>query len=338
MSAILDVYDLKTYFNVAKGGMPGRRAQLRAVDDVSFSVERGETLSIVGESGCGKSTLGRTILRLVPSTDGSVWLDGHRISDMRAPELRRMRRKMQVVFQDPFASLSPRMRIRDIIAEPLINFGIVRGRAAIDQEVARLLDSVGLRAEMMHRFPHEFSGGQRQRVAIARALAPKPDLIICDEAVSALDVSSKAQIVNLLSDLQRELGMALLFISHDLAIVEHLTDRVAVMYLGAIVELADRDALFGAPRHPYSQALLSAVLPPDLKARTPRVALKGEVPSPIDPPAGCRFHTRCPYAFDRCRIEAPALTPRGPTQFAACHLEQLPALAVAPGEGLGAGH
>ena len=322
-----DVANLKTYFPVSRGPLPHRRAQLRAVDDVTFTLDQGETLSIVGESGCGKSTLGRTILRFLKPTDGAVWLAGHRISDMPAVQLRKLRGRMQVVFQDPASSLSPRMKVRDIVAEPLINFGIVKGRAAIDAEVARLLLSVGLPADLMHRYPHEFSGGQRQRVAIARALAPKPDLIVCDEAVSALDVSSKAQIVNLLGDLQRELGLALLFISHDLAIVEHLTDRVAVMYLGAIVELADRRSLFGSPSHPYTQALLSAVLPPDLERRRPRIALTGEVPSPIDPPSGCRFHTRCPYAFARCRTEAPAMRRRSPTQESACHLDELPQVA-----------
>jgi peptide/nickel transport system ATP-binding protein len=327
MTTILDVANLKTYFPVARGPLPGRAKQLRAVDDVTFTVERGETLSIVGESGCGKSTLGRTILRFLKPTGGAVWLDGHRISDMSERQLRRLRRHMQVVFQDPSASLSPRMRIRDIIAEPLINFAIVHGRDEIDAEVGRLLISVGLSADHMHRYPHEFSGGQRQRIAIARALAPKPGLIICDEAVSALDVSSKAQIVNLLADIQAELGLALIFISHDLAIVEHLTDRVAVMYLGAIVELADRESLFERPSHPYTQALLSAVLPADLTRRRKRIALHGEVPSPIDPPAGCRFHTRCPYAFGRCRIEAPAMRRRSPTQESACHLDELPGAA-----------
>jgi peptide/nickel transport system ATP-binding protein len=327
MTTILDVSGLKTYFSIPNGPLPHQRAQLRAVDDVSFTVEKGETLSIVGESGCGKSTLGRTILRFLKPTAGAVWLDGHRISDMPAVQLRRLRRQMQVVFQDPASSLSPRMRVRDIIAEPLINFAIVRGRAAIDAEVARLIELVGLSADMMHRYPHEFSGGQRQRIAIARALAPKPDLIICDEAVSALDVSSKAQIVNLLSDLQRDLNLALVFISHDLAIVEHLTDRVAVMYLGAIVELADRRSLFSAPSHPYTRALLSAVLPPNMAPRPARMTLRGEVPSPIDPPPGCRFHTRCPYVFERCRIEPPRMRARSATQESACHLDELPALA-----------
>jgi peptide/nickel transport system ATP-binding protein len=321
---ILDVERLKTYYPVRQGLLPGRLSWLRAVDDVTFEVMRGETLAIVGESGCGKSTLGRTILRFVDSTGGNVWLDGHRITEMGRVPLRKLRRHMQVVFQDPAASLSPRMKVRDIIAEPLKNFGLARTKADIDARVAILLDQVGLPRTAATRLPHEFSGGQRQRIAIARALAPSPDLIICDEAVSALDVSSKAQIINLLSDLQRELGLALLFISHDLAVVEHLADRVAVMYLGQIVEIAPTEALFTKPAHPYTQALLSAVLDPSTQRRTRRIALKGEVPSPIDPPSGCRFHTRCPNAFDRCRLEAPKLRDRGGSAHrAACHLDIL---------------
>ncbi len=294
---------------------------VRAVDDVTFSIAKGETLSMVGESGCGKSTIGRAILRLTPPTAGEVWLDGWRIDTLPTPQLRKLRRHMQVVFQDPFSSLSPRMKVRDIIAEPLVNFGIARGRAAVDDRVADLLDKVRLPRDAMRRFPHEFSGGQRQRIGIARALAPNPALIICDEAVSALDLSFKAQIVNLLSDLQAELGLAMLFISHDLAIVEHMTHRVAVMYLGRIVEIADRDRLFSAPAHPYTQALLSSIPSFEPGAARRRITLKGELPSPIDPPAGCRFHTRCPHAFDRCRVEAPELSDRGGGQMAACHLE-----------------
>lgn len=325
MSTILDVHELRTYFPLPARLPFGRAQQLRAVDDVTFTLERGETLSIVGESGCGKSTLGRTILRLDRATSGSVWLDGHRITEMPAPQLRKLRRRMGVVFQNPAASLSPRMRVREIIAEPMLNHGLVSGRKAIDAEVGRLLESVGLSAAMMDRFPFEFSGGQQQRIAIARALAPRPDLIVCDEAVSSLDVSSKAQIVNLLARLQRELDLAIIFISHDLAIVEHLTDRVAVMYLGAFVEVADRAALFTRPSHPYTQALLSAVPPPDVDRRRDRIVLTGDVPSPLAPPSGCRFHTRCPYVLDRCRIEAPELRERGPGQLSACHLDALPA-------------
>ena len=322
---LLDVRDLRKFFPL-RGGLLGRvTGQVHAVDGVSFTLDRGETLSVVGESGCGKSTVGRTVLSLTPPTSGEVWLDGTRIDQLPASELRPLRRRMQVVFQDPFSSLNPRMRVRDIIAEPLRNFGLAQG-AVLDDRVAQLMDTVRLPRDAMRRYPHEFSGGQRQRIGIARALAPGADIIVCDEAVSALDVSVKAQIVNLLADLQEELGLALLFISHDLAIVEHLTHRVAVMYLGRIVEMADRDTLFAAPAHPYTRALLSAVPLPDPAARRQRIILKGDVPSPIDRPSGCHFHTRCPYVFDRCRTDDPALTSRGPTQQAACHLEALPPL------------
>ena len=322
---LLDVRDLRKFFPL-RGGLLGRvTGQVHAVDGVSFTLDRGETLSVVGESGCGKSTVGRTVLSLTPPTSGEVWLDGTRIDQLPASELRPLRRRMQVVFQDPFSSLNPRMRVRDIIAEPLRNFGLAQG-AALDDRVAKLMDTVRLPRDAMRRYPHEFSGGQRQRIGIARALAPGADIIVCDEAVSALDVSVKAQIVNLLADLQEELGLALLFISHDLAIVEHLTHRVAVMYLGRIVEMADRDTLFAAPAHPYTRARLSAVPLPDPAARRQRIILKGDVPSPIDRPSGCHFHTRCPYVFDRCRTDDPTLTSRGPTQQAACHLDALPPL------------
>ena len=322
---LLEVISLKKYFPVGSALMPGKRSMVHAVDDVSFTLNKGETLSVVGESGCGKSTLGRTVLRLLDPTEGQVWFNGWRIDSMSTPQVRKLRRHFQVIFQDPFASLSPRMRVRDVIAEPLINFGIAMRRSDIDERVADLLDKVRLPRDSMKRFPHEFSGGQRQRICIARALAPSPSLIVCDEAVSALDVSVKAQIVNLLSDLQKELGLSLLFISHDLAVVEHLTHRVAVMYLGALVEIADRKSLFSRPSHPYTRALLSATPVPNSEAASRRIVLRGEIPSPIDPPAGCRFHTRCPHAFDRCRTEVPALRPRSsPGQLSACHLDILP--------------
>ncbi|MDB5393615.1 MAG: transporter ATP-binding protein [Rhodospirillales bacterium] len=332
MNPILEVVSLKKYYPVRGGLLPGRRGFVQAVEDVSFTIAKGETLSIVGESGCGKSTVGRAVLRLTEPTEGQILLDGWRIDKIPVPQLRKLRRHMQVVFQDPFSSLSPRMTVRDIIAEPLVNFGLAKGRAEIDDRVAGLLDKVRLPRDAMRRLAHEFSGGQRQRICIARALAPSPALIICDEAVSALDVSFKAQIVNLLTDLQDELGLALLFISHDLAIVEHMTHRVAVMYLGSIVEIADRRSLFSRPSHPYSRALLSSVPAPDPTASRRRIVLTGEVPSPINPPSGCRFHTRCPYVFDRCRTEVPKLRARteatyfGATQLAACHLDALPAL------------
>jgi peptide/nickel transport system ATP-binding protein len=324
MNAILNVYGLKKDFPSRQPGLGLAKARVQAVDDVTLTVEAGEILAVVGESGCGKSTLGRLILRLDQPTSGEVWLDGWRIDNMPSPQLRKLRVLVQAVFQDPLSSLDPRMRARDIVAEPLVNFGVVRGRKPIDARVAELLDMVGLPRAAMDRYPHEFSGGQRQRLGIARALAPAPKLIVCDEAVSALDVSVKAQVVNLLSDLQRELGLSLLFISHDMAIVEHLSDRVAVMYLGALVEIADRRSLFSRPAHPYTRALLASVPASDPSARGRAVPLRGEPPSPTDIPSGCRFHTRCPYAFDRCVAEAPVLRERSATQSAACHLDELP--------------
>jgi peptide/nickel transport system ATP-binding protein len=329
---LLEVNGLKKHFPI-HGGMLGQEtAKVYAVDGVSFHVRRGETLSIVGESGCGKSTVGKAILRLYDVTAGEVYLDGERIDNMPAARLRPIRRRMQVVFQDPFSSLNPRMRIRDILAEPLLNFGMAHGRQDLTKKVEALMDKVQLPRDAIGRFPHEFSGGQRQRIGIARALAPGADLIICDEAVSALDVSVKAQIINLLADLQDELGLALLFISHDLATVEHLTHRVAVMYLGKIVELADRRTLFAASHHPYTKALLSAVPVPDPTAKRSRIILTGDVPSPINPPSGCRFHTRCPFVFDRCRAEEPMLRPIGGDagHMSACHLDEVPVGQVVP--------
>ena len=324
MTKLLEVFDLKKHFPIRAGLLGGVTAKVHAVDGVSFDVAKGETVSIVGESGCGKSTVGRAILRLFAPTAGQVHLDGNRIDDLSPAELRPLRRRIQVVFQDPFSSLNPRMRVRDIIGEPILNFSLSSGGSDLEDQVATLMDKVRLPRDAMNRFPHEFSGGQRQRIGIARALAPGADLIICDEAVSALDVSVKAQIVNLLSDLQDELGLALLFISHDLAIVEHLTHRVAVMYLGKIVEFTDRRTLFSKAHHPYTAALLSAVPVPDPDAPRNRIILTGDVPSPIDPPSGCRFHTRCPFVFDRCRIEEPPLRIVGPAHVSACHLEHPP--------------
>jgi peptide/nickel transport system ATP-binding protein len=322
---LLQVNELKKHFPLRGGVLrPGGR-RVYAVDGVSFQIDRAETLALVGESGCGKSTVGRAILRLFEITAGQVVLDGTRIDDMPAGTLRPLRRRMQVVFQDPLSSLNPRMRVRDLLAEPIRNFALARSATDIDARIDLLLEKVRLPGEAKARWPHEFSGGQRQRIAIARALAAEPDLVVCDEAVSALDVSVKAQIVNLLQDLQREFGLALLFISHDLAIVEHMTHRVAVMYLGKIVELGRKRQIFGACKHPYTEALLSAVPVPEPGATRKRIILKGDVPSPINPPKGCRFHTRCPYAFDRCRVEEPELRPIEDGQFAACHLHDLPA-------------
>ncbi|WP_315754141.1 MULTISPECIES: oligopeptide/dipeptide ABC transporter ATP-binding protein [unclassified Bradyrhizobium] len=322
MSApLLQVNDLKKHFPIRSGLFGRAKSRVHAVDGVSFEIAKGETLSLVGESGCGKSTVGRAILRLFDITAGQIVLDGLRIDDLGPHRLREMRRRVQVVFQDPFSSLNPRMRIRDILAEPINNFGLAKTAAERDARIAELMDIVRLPRDAVSRRPHEFSGGQRQRIGIARALAAKPDLIVCDEAVSALDVSVKAQIVNLLQDLQREFGLALLFISHDLAIVEHMTHRVAVMYLGRIVELAPRRQIFASPGHPYTRALLSAVPVPEPDAARNPIILKGDVPSPVNPPKGCRFHTRCPLAFDRCRSEVPELRLKGEDQWVACHLE-----------------
>jgi len=320
---LLEVNNLKKYFLVRRGLFGATAGLVHAVDGVSFHINRSETLSLVGESGCGKSTVGKAVLRLFDITAGRVILDGQRIDDLAAATLRPLRRRVQVVFQDPFSSLNPRLRVRDILAEPIRNFALAKSTADLNDRVHGLLDRVGLPRDAATRFPHEFSGGQRQRIGIARALAAEPDLIVCDEAVSALDVSVKAQIVNLLQHLQQELGLALLFISHDLAIVEHMTHRVAVMYLGKIVETAPSRRIFAAPQHPYTKALLSAVPVPVPGAARSRIVLKGDVPSPINPPEGCRFHTRCPYVFDRCRREEPQLQPTESGHLAACHLLDL---------------
>jgi len=289
------------------------------VDDVSFAIAEGETLGLVGESGCGKSTIGKTVLRLIEPTVGTIEWRGQRIEALQGRAMRPYRRELQAVFQDPYASLNPRMRAADIVAEPIRNFEDVSA-SEIRDRVVSLFEKVGLRPDQMPRYPYEFSGGQRQRLGIARALAPQPKLIVCDEPVSALDVSVQAQVINLLGDLQREFGLSYLFVAHDLAVVEHISHRVAVMYLGRIVELASTRALFQSPQHPYTEALLSAVPVPDPMVERKRIILAGDVPSPIELPKGCRFHTRCPYAFDRCRVEEPLLKEVMPRHFAACHL------------------
>ena len=323
MSApLLEVRNLKKYYAIPSGFLGTVRSHVRAVDGISFTIRKGETLALVGESGCGKSTVGKAILRLFDITDGQVVLDGRRIDDLSARQVRPLRRDVQVVFQDPFSSLDPRMRVRDILAEPIRNFRLAKTAADMEARIAALLDKVRLPRDAANRWPHEFSGGQRQRIGIARALAAEPELIVCDEPVSALDVSVKAQIVNLLQDLQRELGLALLFISHDLAIVEHISHRVAVMYLGRIVELAEKRALFASPQHPYTEALLSAVPVPDPTAQSRRIILQGDVPSPINPPRGCHFHTRCRYAEPRCRVETPAMREVATGHTVACHLRE----------------
>jgi peptide/nickel transport system ATP-binding protein len=302
---------------------PARSGIVKAVDGVSFEVRRGTIVGLVGESGSGKTTAGRCALRLIEPSSGRISFDGVDLTALSDRRMRDYRRRMQIVFQDPYSSLNPRLRVEDIIGEAIDTHGLARG-AKRRERIADLLTRVGLDPGAGRRYPHEFSGGQRQRIAIARALAAEPDLVVCDEAVSALDVSVKAQIVNLLQDLQREFGLALLFISHDLAIVEHMTHRVAVMYLGKIVELAPKKSIFAAPKHPYTEALLSAVPMPEPGAARKRIILKGDVPSPINPPKGCRFHTRCPYAFDRCRAEEPELRSTREGEFVACHLHDLP--------------
>jgi oligopeptide transport system ATP-binding protein len=319
---LLEVRHLVKHFPVA-GGFLGRGAGLvRAVDDVSFTIRRGETLGLVGESGCGKTTTGRAILQLERPTSGQVLFEGRDLTTLDEVELRDMRRRMQVIFQDPYSSLNPRMTVGQMLAEPLAVHGIVRERAARAARVQELLRRVGLLPQHAFSYPHELSGGQRQRVGIARALAMEPTLIVCDEPVSALDVSIQAQIINLLEDLQRELGLTYLFIAHVLAVVRHISDRIAVMYLGKIVEIADRRALYEDPQHPYTKALLAAVPIPDpeLEARRERVVLGGEVPSPLNPPTGCVFHPRCPIAVDRCPREVPELREVRPGHQAACVL------------------
>ncbi len=317
---LLSVCNLVKHYPVRRGLFSRVAAQVHAVDDVSFEIREGETLGLVGESGCGKSTTGKTILRLTDVTSGSIAWRGEAIEQYNAAQMRPVRRQLQAVFQDPYASLNPRMRAADIVAEPIRNYEEASA-AQINDRVAALFAKVGLRPDQLHKYPYEFSGGQRQRLGIARALAMGPKLIVCDEPVSALDVSVQAQVINLLTDLQAEMGLAYLFIAHDLAVVEHICHRVAVMYLGKIVEIADKKSLYSSPRHPYTEALLSAAPVPNPTAKRNRIILMGDVPSPIDPPTGCRFHTRCPQAGPRCRVEEPAMKVLGNDHAAACHLQ-----------------
>lgn len=326
---LLKIRDLKMHFPIHKGLLGRHQGDVKAVDGVSFDIRKGETMGLVGESGCGKTTIGRTLLRVYNPTSGSMHYipEGGRELDIATANkrtLKRLRKEIRMVFQDPHSSLNPRMTLRDLVAEPLTSFGVVRGRSAVNREVASLLTKVGLRPEYMRRYPHAFSGGERQRVGIARALATNPRLLVADEAVSALDVSVRAQIINLMRDLQREFDLTYLFISHDLSVVEHICDRVAVMYLGRLVELAETREIFENPKMPYTESLLSAVpiADPSLRGTRKRVVLEGDVPDPANPPSGCPFHTRCRYAEQRCSIERPELREVAPGHWAACHFSE----------------
>jgi peptide/nickel transport system ATP-binding protein/oligopeptide transport system ATP-binding protein len=327
---LLEVHNLEKRFPILKGLFYRVSGQVHAVDGVSFHIHAGETLGLVGESGCGKSTVGRTLLKLLEPTAGTIRVAGEDITAFDAKAMLPYRKRLQMIYQDPYASLNPRMSAGQIVGEPLVIHGVGRQQEQRER-VASLFERVGLRPELMQAFPHEFSGGQRQRVGIARALALNPELIVGDEPVSALDVSIQAQIINLLMDLQDEYKLSYLLVAHDLAVIEHISHRIAVMYLGRIVEMTDKASLFAMPLHPYSEALLSAVPIPRASARRrQRVILKGDVPSPINPPPGCHFHTRCPYAHGRCRSERPALREVAPRHWAACHLHDAgPALPLA---------
>lgn len=320
-NVLLKVNGLKKYFDASEGLFSKQKKYIKAVDDVSFVIHRGETLGLVGESGCGKSTTGRTIIRLYDVTDGEILFDGVDLARLNQKQMLPYRKKIQMIFQDPYASLNARMTVGDIVREPLDihNIGVAKGRKKVVED---LLDAVGLNPDHAARYPHEFSGGQRQRIGIARALAVQPEFIICDEPISALDVSIQAQVVNMLEDLQRERGLTYLFIAHDLSMVKHISDRIGVMYLGKLVELADSDTLYNKPLHPYTQALLSAIpIPdPDQAAASQRILLEGDVPSPIDPPPGCRFMSRCPYKMEICGREDPPFIEVEKGHYCACHL------------------
>lgn len=319
---LLSVRALRKHFPL-KGGLLGREVgSVRAVDGVDFELIAGETLGLVGESGCGKSTTGRCIMRLIEPSSGQIVFQGRDVTHLEGEELRALRRDMQIIFQDPFASLNPRHTVRGIIGEALVIHNLVTNRKDLDDRVVELLETVGLQSGHLHRFPHEFSGGQRQRIGIARALAVQPKLVVCDEPVSALDVSIQAQVINLLEDLQEKFGLTYLFIAHDLSVVEHISDRVAVMYLGRVVEIAPSDELYANPRHPYTEALLSAVPIPDPQIKRKRIVLQGDVPNPISPPSGCHFHTRCPLAEARCSTEVPKLHQSREGHWVSCHVRQ----------------
>ena len=318
--SLLRIRNLKKYFPVRGGLFSRESGRVHAVDDVSFDIAEGETLGLVGESGCGKSTTGRAILRLIEPTSGEIWFRDRNVTELGERAMRHLRKEIQMIFQDPYSSLDPRMTVGSIIGEALLVHGLAAGRKAREERVVELLETVGLSAEHLRRYPHEFSGGQRQRIGIARALAVRPSMIVCDEAVSALDVSVQAQVVNLLEDLQNKFGLTYLFIAHDLSVVEHISTRVAVMYLGKIVELASAKDLYTNPRHPYSEALLSAVPVPDPTAKRRRIILEGDVPSPVTPPSGCRFHTRCPVRVPSCSHNEQVLTEVSPGHWVACQV------------------
>jgi oligopeptide transport system ATP-binding protein len=317
---LLRIRELRKHFALSGGVFSREVARVHAVDGVSFDIAPGETLGLVGESGCGKSTTGRCILRLIEPTSGEIWFKGQNVTRLEGEALRKLRRDMQIIFQDPYASLNPRLTVGSIIGEALTIHGLVKSRRELEDRVVQLLETVGLQPDHSNRFPHEFSGGQRQRIGIARALAVEPKLIVCDEPVSALDVSIQAQVINLLEDLQSQFGLTYLFIAHDLSVVEHISSRVAVMYLGRVVEIASARSIYDNPLHPYTEALLSAVPIPDPKVKRKRIVLQGDVPNPIRPPSGCHFHTRCPIAEARCSQEAPTLKSAGDGHWVSCHL------------------
>jgi len=323
-NVLLKVESLKKYFQISTSFFSDKKLILHAVDDVSFEMKDGEILGIVGESGCGKSTLARVILALYPPTSGKVFFNGINIFELPNKRLREIRRQMQVIFQDPYASLNPRMSVENIVGEPLIIHGLAKGKKK-KEKVAEILEKVGLSADVMPRYPHEFSGGQRQRIGIARAIIINPKLIIADEPVSALDVSIQAQVINLLINLKKEMGLSYIIISHDLAVIEHLCNRIIVMYLGKIVEIASDETLYSSPYHPYTKALLSSIPVPDPDYRPHKISLHGEIPSPVNPPKGCRFHTRCPYKFDLCEKVEPKLIEKEKNHWVSCHLDSLPA-------------